>query len=50
MSYFWRSQTHTNSYNNSIGKVVGIRVKFYGIGEVGNLLLKDLKGKVFLKS
>ncbi len=41
---------YTNSYANSIGEVVGVRIKFYGIGAVSNLLLTDLKGSVFLKS
>ncbi|CAL2101822.1 conserved protein of unknown function [Tenacibaculum sp. 190130A14a] len=43
-------EIYTNTYNSTIGKVVGVRVKFYGIGEVKNLFLRDLKGNVFLKS
>lgn len=41
-------QLYIDSYAESIGKVVGIRFKFYGVGEVKNVVLKDLKGKYFL--
>lgn len=47
--YIEGEQIYKSSYKESLGNIVGIRFKFKGIGEVEDLILKDLKGKNFLK-
>ncbi len=47
--YVEGEQIYKNSYKEPLGNIVGLRFKFKGIGEVEDLMLKDLKGKSFLK-
>jgi len=37
------------NYSETIGKLVGIRYKFLGAGEVKHVIIKDVSGKVVLK-
>ncbi|CAM1344415.1 hypothetical protein [Tenacibaculum amylolyticum] len=46
--YINEKQTYMDSFIEPIGNVVGVRFKFYGVGEVKNLILKDLKEEHFL--
>ncbi|MBA6156571.1 hypothetical protein H3Z83_08605 [Tenacibaculum sp. S7007] len=47
--YVEGEQIYKSSYKEPLGNIVGVRFKFKGIGEVEDLMLKDLKGKSFLK-
>ncbi|MEX0363198.1 MAG: hypothetical protein AB3N10_19640, partial [Allomuricauda sp.] len=38
----------TGSYNQSIGRVVGVRYRFLGLGEVLNSQLQDIDGNIQL--